>query len=164
MVTVKKPTVEENYNTLKGYINKYGYTFNGIKAIRWEDAYGDGKGESVSITSENVLQFSSSSDGEGATHGKGFSGRTYFVFNINDLSNATIDFKINAKTLEGAFATSSTIDLTKLTTKNNIQFDLDDDKNARANEVLDIALSRWNEFLIETLELSLNDLGFENYK
>lgn len=173
VVTVKKVkkevikiTPKDNLNKLINHINKNGFNAPIInyKMIRWEDAYGDGKGEAFRVISKNELQFTSGSDGEGATYGKGFSGDVYINFNINDLSNATINFKINAKTLEGAFATSSTIDLTKLTNKNNIQFDLDDDKNARANEVLDIALSRWNEFLQEELKLSLSDLGFENYK
>lgn len=164
-VEVLKVDSMANLNKLKDYINKNGFNApkTGYKMIRWEDAYGDGKGEGVYVISNNELQFSSYEDGEGYAY-KGFSGNVRLNVKINDMSNADISFRILAKTLDGAINTSSKIDITKLNKNNNIDFGLDSEKNKRTNEVLDIALRELNQFLKEEVKMGLNDLGFEDYK
>lgn len=163
-VEVIKVDYTENIKELRDYINKNGFTFKENKVIRWEDQYGDGRGESLRFLTNGDLRLGSSNTGDGADWDKGFSGNVELIVNYDDMTNADITFEILAKTLEGAIRTNSKIDITKLTRKNNIDFGLDSEKNNRTNEVLDIALSRLNEFMLEEVGMGLNDIGFESYK
>jgi len=168
VANVVEVTSKDNMNSLINFINKNGFDApkTGYKMIRWEDAYGDGKGEGIKILPNNMVEFVSMADEDDATaaSNKGYYGSCYLTLDYNNIKTIDILFENVSKNNIPRITTSVEVNISELINKNNIKIVEDESINESLNTVLDIVLERLNTFMLEDTKFSLQDVGFENYK
>lgn len=172
VVTVKKAKVNkvieatpsDNINSLKDYVNKNGFEFpkTGYKMIRYETNYGESRGESIKLLSDNIIEFTSSANLELIP--KGFYGNLAFTINTEDLKAITIEEGKMALDGKQYIFPDLEIKLSDISKENDFTFNDDVTINKEMNNMLDIVLDRFNTFMTEEVKLGLKDIGFTNYK